>query len=67
MTRHTHTDRQTHDDGIYHASIASCGKNCQNSLNDPCNVMNILTATSVPGMTCFCYVAENKLIVRVTE
>ena len=28
LTCDTRTDRRTHDDSIYHASIASCCKNC---------------------------------------
>jgi len=43
-------DRQTHNDGIYCASIASCGKNCKSPTNWQHYGLGLLchTPTSMP-------------------
>jgi len=41
---HTQTDRETHDDSIYHASIASRGKNHFHQVCGVCRVILLMSS-----------------------
>ena len=50
---HTHTHTQTHDDGIYHASTASCGKNHQKQVHQ--SSCTYTTSCSAASAVCSYY------------